>query len=115
MNIFLSSGLQPRSSARAAAQPLEQPMILSIDQGPTGQLLVSIKPVRKAKSYELRYGAVGAGGAAPAAWSTLMAPQAKTAVPINGLTPGTTYAVQARAYGQLGYTEYSDSATRMVI
>jgi hypothetical protein len=44
-----------------------------------------------------------------------MTPKAKTAVAINGLTPGTTYAIQVRAYGQLGYTEYSDSATRMVI
>ena len=115
VNIFLSSGFQPRSSARTSAQPLDQPTILNIDQGPTGQLLVSIKRVRRAKSYELRYGAAGAGGAAPAAWSMLMVPNAKTAVPVNGLTPGTTYAVQVRAYGQLGYTEYSDSATRMVI
>jgi hypothetical protein len=115
MNIFLSSGFQPRSSMRTSAQPLDQPMIQSIDQGPTGQLLVSITPVRKAKSYELRFGIAGSGGAAPAAWSTLMAPNARTAVSISGLTPGTTYAVQVRAYGQLGYTEYSDSATRMVI
>jgi hypothetical protein len=115
MNTFLSSGFQPRSSTRAVAQPLDQPVILNIDQGTTGQLLASIKPVRRARSYELRYGAAGAGGAAPAAWSTLTVPNAKTAVPINGLTPGTTYAVQVRAYGQLGYTEYSDSATRMVI
>ena len=115
MNIFLSSGLQSRSPGRAGGQPLDQPAILNLDQGPTGQLLVSIKPVRKAKSYELRYGAVGTGGAAPAAWSTLMAPKANTAVPIDGLTPGTMYAVQVRAYGRLGYTEYSDSATRMVI
>src|SRR5207244_4927173 len=115
MNIFLSSGFQPRSSARTPAQPLDQPTILKIDQGPTAQLLASIKPVRKAKSYELRYGAVGAGGAAPAAWSTLMVPNAKSAVPIKGLTPGTTYAIQVRACGLLGYTEYSDSVTRMVI
>ena len=115
MNIFLSSGFQPRSSTRTAAQPLDQPVILSIDQGTAGQLLASIKSVRRAKSYELRCGAVGPGGAAPAAWSTLMSPNAKTAVAINGLTPGTTYAIQVRAYGQLGYTEYSDSATRMVI
>src|SRR6266436_3675010 len=80
MNIFLSSGFQPRSSTRTPAQPLgDQPTILNIDQGPPGQLLASIKPVRKAKSYELRYGAVGAGGAAPAAWSTLMSPNARTA------------------------------------
>jgi hypothetical protein len=115
MNIFLSSGFQTRTSTRTAAQPLDQPVILNIDQGVTGQLLASIKPVRRARSYELRYGAVGAGGAAPAAWSMLMVPKARTAVPIGGLTPGTTYAIQVRAYGQLGYTEYSDSATRMVI
>ena len=115
MHVFLSSGFQPRSSARTSAQPLDQPTILNIGQGPTGQLLAWIQPVRNAKSYELRYGTVGAGGAAPASWSTLTVPKAKPAVPINGLTPGTTYAVQVRAYGQLGYTEYSDSATRMVI
>jgi hypothetical protein len=115
MNIFLSSGFQPRSSARTPAQPLDQPTILSTDQGVTGQLLVSIQAVRKAKSYELRYGPAGAGGAAPAAWTTQMVPNAKTAAAINGLTPGTIYAIQVRAYGQVGYTEYSDSATRMVI
>ena len=112
MHIFLSSGFQPRSTVRTPPQPLDQP---TIDQGTHGQLLASVKPVRKAKHYELRYGALGAGGAAPAAWSTLTVPNAKTAVAINGLTPGTTYAVQVRAYGQLGFTEYSDSATRMVI
>ena len=115
MNIFLSSGFQPRSSTRTPAQPLDQPTILNIDQEPTGQLLASVNPVRNAKSYELRYGIAGAGGAGPAAWSTLTVPKAKPAVPIDGLTPGTTYAVQVRAYGQLGYTEYSDSATRMAI
>ena len=40
---------------------------------------------------------------------------AKTPALLNGLTPGTTYAVQIRAYGTLGYTEWSDSVTRMVI
>src|SRR2546427_1336752 len=58
MNTFLTSGFQPRSSTRAAAQPLDQPMILSVDQGITGELLVSIKSVgRSAKSYDVRYGA----------------------------------------------------------
>ena len=65
MNILLSSGFQPRSSTRTPAQPLDQPTILNIDQGSTGQLLASVTPVRKAKSYELRYGAVGAGGSDP--------------------------------------------------
>ena len=56
MHVFLSSGFQPRSSTRTSAQPLDQPTILNIGQGPTGQMLISIQPVRNAKSYELRYG-----------------------------------------------------------
>jgi hypothetical protein len=115
MNIFLSSGFQPRSSTRTPAQPLALPVILKVDQGNTGQLLVSIKAVRKAKTYELRYGPQGAGGATPASWSMLTVPHTKAAARISGLTPGTTYAIQVRAYGPLGYTEWSDSATRMCI
>ncbi len=114
MNVFLSSGFQPRSSARTAAQPLDQPTILGIGQGASGELVVSIKPVRKAKSYELRYGVQGAGGAAPAAWSTLTRPNARP-ISVSGLAAGITYAFQVRAYGQLSYTEYSDSMARMVI
>ncbi|HEY2383235.1 MAG TPA: fibronectin type III domain-containing protein [Terriglobia bacterium] len=115
MNIFLSSGLQPRSSTRTPAQPLDQPMILFLDQGTSGQLLVSITKVRGAKSYELHYGPAGPGGATPTAWLAQMVPNVKSAASISGLTPGTTYAIQVRAYGLLGYTEWSDSATRMVI
>ncbi|PYS01324.1 MAG: hypothetical protein DMG15_06490 [Acidobacteria bacterium] len=47
--------------------------------------------------------------------SIVTVPNAKTAASIDGLTPGTTYAIQVRAYGALGHTEWSDSATRMVI
>jgi hypothetical protein len=115
MTIFLSSGFTPRSTARTPAQPLDQPKITDVEQGITGQLLVSIKAVRRAKNYEMRIGSVGAGGATPTSWVTQTVPNAKTAVPINGLTPGTTYAIQVRAYGQLGYTEYSDSSIRMCI
>ena len=115
LNIFLTSGFTPRSNTRTPAQPLAQPTVSSLDQGNTGQLLVSIKSVKKAKTYELRVGPVGTGGATPASWVTQTIPNAKTATPVNGLTPGTTYAVQVRAYGHLGYTEWSDSATRMCI
>ena len=90
-------------------------MILQVTQGEAGELKVSIKSVRKAKNYQLRFGPEGAGGAPPASWVTLTIPHAKPAVPISGLTAGTTYAIQVRAYGQLGYTAWSDSATRMVI
>jgi hypothetical protein len=114
MDTFLSSGFRPRTTNRVAPQPLEQPMVVNLDQGNTGELLVSIKAVRKAKHYELHYGPVGADGATPTSWVTVMLPNAKTAT-LNGLTPGTTYAFQVRAYGVLGYTKWSDSATRMCI
>jgi len=115
MNIFLTSGLKPQSSTRTPAQPLDQPMILKVAQGIAGQLLVSIKSVGRAKTYELRYGPVGAGGATPASWTMQTVSNAKTAASIHGLIPGTTYAIQVRAYGHHGYTEWSDSATRMCI
>ena len=42
-NIFLSSGFKLRSNAHTSPQPLDQPIILSVDQGNTGQLLAWIK------------------------------------------------------------------------
>ena len=115
MNTFLTSGFQPRSSTRTPAQPLARPMILNLDQGRSGQLLVSIKSVGRVKNYELRCGAVGDGGATPVSWSMQTVPNTKTAASIGDLTPGTMYAIQVRAYGQHGYTEWSDSANRMAI
>jgi Fibronectin type III domain len=94
---------------------LDQPTITDIRQGNPGQLLASVKSVKKAKHYDVRSGQVGPNGATPTAWVTQTIPNAKTAVPINGLMPGITYAIQVRAYGKLGYTEWSDSATRMCI
>ena len=69
MNTFLSSGFQPRSGTRTPAQPLDQPMITSLDQGKSGELQASTKSVRGAKLYEFRWGQVGPGGAAPTTWS----------------------------------------------
>jgi hypothetical protein len=37
------------------------------------------------------------------------------AVPVENLTPGTTYMFQVRAYGKLGYTDWSQPVQRMVI
>ena len=115
MNIFLTSGFQPRSYSRSAPQALDQPMITDVEQGPSGTLLAWIMRVRRARTYEFRFGAVGSGGATPTSWSTQTVANARSAATIGGLTPGTTYAIQVRAYGQLGDTEWSNSATRMVI
>ena len=93
----------------------EARVVLNIDQGSSGVLLASIKSVRGAKTYDVRFGPVGAGGATPPSWSMKTVAKIKPPVAIDGLTPGTTYAIQVRAYGPLGHTEWSDSATRMCI
>ena len=114
MNVFLTSGFTPRSTTRTAPQPLPPTTVLSVDQGVSGEFKVSMKSVG-AKNYQGRFGQVGAGGATPATWSIVTVPNARTATVISGLTPGATYAIQVRAYGPLGYTEWSDSAVRMAI
>ena len=115
LNIFLTSGFTPRSTTRTPPQPLAPTIVISVDQGVSGEFKVSIKSVSRAKNYQVRSGQVGAGGATPTTWSIVTVPNAKTAAVISGLTPGTTYAIQVRAYGRLGFTEWSDSAVRMAI
>jgi len=112
---LLSSGFEAKSTTRTAPQPLSQPVISKVDQGnSSGQLLVSIKPVPKARNYELRFAAQAAAGA-PVQWTTITVATAKASVQIGGLTPGTTYMFQVRAFGHLGFTDFSDSVSRMVI
>jgi hypothetical protein len=115
LNVFLTSGFQPRSQYRPAPQALDQPLIAGLEQGPSGTLMARILGVRKAKTYECRFGVVGSDGAGPTLWSSVTVPHARSAAAIPGLTPGLTYAIQVRAYGALGYTEWSPSAMRMAI
>jgi len=113
-NTFVSSGFVPASARqRTPSQPVSTPSIVKIDQGSTGQLLVTIQSV-KARSYELRYGPVPASGAT-LNWTTIVVPSTKPATTVNNLTPGTTYTFQVRAYGKLGFSDWSDAVERMVI
>jgi len=115
MNTFVSSGFQSASTVpKTPPQPVATPIIVSLDQGTTGQFLVTIKPVAHARHYELRYAASPAAGAA-LNWTTTLVSSTKPPAALNNLTPGTTYAVQVRAYGKLGYSNWSASAERMAI
>jgi hypothetical protein len=115
MNTFVSSGfVAVPKPQRTAAQPVAVPAVASVDQGATGQLLVTIKAVAKARSYDLRFAPVAAAGAA-ITWTTMAVATVKPAVQINNLTPGTTYTFQVRAFGKLGFSDWSDSVNRMSI
>jgi len=115
INIFLTSGFTPRSSTKTPPKPLDPTTVVSVDQGVSGEFKVTMKFVPRAKNYQVQFGQVGAGGATPAAWIIQTVPNTRTPAVITGLTPGVTYAIQVRAYGTLGYTEWSDSAIRMAI
>jgi hypothetical protein len=51
----------------------------------------------------------------PAAWSSQPLASVKTPATISGLTPGTTYVIQARAVTKKGYTEYGQPIMQIVI
>jgi Fibronectin type III domain len=115
MKTFVSSGfVAAPAHQRTPSQPVSTPLIASVDQGQTGQLLVTIKPVAKARSYELRHAPVPPAGA-PINWTTILVPSTKPATPINNLTPGTSYTFQVRAFGKLGFSDWSAAVERMVI
>jgi hypothetical protein len=114
MAIFTSSGFEARSTVRTPSQSLTQPVIKKIDQGSnSGQLLVKIAAIPNARSYEFRHAAIANGNPGP--WTTLTLTGVKAPVSVTGLTPGTIYGFQVRALGKPGFTDWSDSVTRMVI
>ncbi len=108
---FNTSGFPAASTTKAHPQPFPVPPIANVPHGSTGQLLVVVKGKRKAKNYDVRYAPIVNGQ--PGNWITITLPNVRSAIPFTGLTPGTTYAFQARGYGPAGYTDWTDSATCM--
>ena len=109
--VFKTSGFVAAPTARLAPQPLPPASIDWIDRGPvTGEVVVKIKGLPKALSYDLHYGTVTAPGTPPASWTTQLVTGSKR-VTISNLTPGGTYAFSVRALGRLGYTDWSDPIT----
>ena len=109
--IFTSSGFQPKP-AKTPAQPLTQPVVNKIEYGTTGQLIVRISPIPGAGYFELRYAAMANG--TPGAWTVVQKLSSKP-YQLDGLTPGTVYAFQVRALNNLGFTNWSDSITKMAV
>src|SRR5207249_8564245 len=110
---FVPRGYVAATRQRTPSQPVSIPSIVKIDQGTTGQLLVTIQSV-KARSYELRYASAPASGAT-VDWTTIVVPSTKPATPINNLIRGTNYTFQVRAFGKLDFYDWSASVERMVI
>jgi len=109
--IFNTSGFVAAPIGRVAPQPLPPAAIDWIDRAPVaGEVVVKVKSLPKAISYDLHYGVVTNPGTLPASWTTLNLPGPKK-VTISNLTPGGNYAFQVRALGRLGYTDWSNPVT----
>jgi hypothetical protein len=109
---FKSSGFEPVSTVKAPPAALTE-KIRSIGHGPnSGEIVVKLKAIAKAGSYEFRFGA-SANGGLPATWTMQSMTSVKAPIKLAGLTPGTIYAFQARALVNTVYTDWSDPATFM--
>lgn len=114
MATFLKSGFEPVSTVKSVFQPLSQ-FIRNVRHGAnSGQLLVTIVAVPKAASYEFRWAAIATGDA-PGSWTTIPLTKVNRAISVTGLTPGTTYAFQVRSLGDAGYSDWSDSVTKICL
>src|SRR2546423_7750078 len=110
--VFTSSGFLP-ASTKLPPSPLPLPVVRSVTHGfLSGELVIQVEAIPKAVNYEIRYGTV-VNGAAPSSWTSKVITKVKPPVGIEGLTPGTIYAIQVRALGTLGYTAWTDSTTCM--
>jgi len=113
MNTFVSSGFVASiSGQRTPPQPVLVPNIVSVDHGNKGQLLVTIQPVAKARNYELRYEPVASAGT-PVNWTTIVVANTRPPTPIDNLNPGGTYTFQVRAFGLLGFSDWSSPVEKM--
>jgi hypothetical protein len=110
---FTSSGFERVPSEFATPERIEKPVVEKIEQGTTGVLLITVSSRgREARFYELRSGAADTD---PESWPVMGLASAADPIAIAGLQPGTIYAFQVRARDAVGFTDWSDSATRMCI
>ena len=115
MTTFLSSGFQAASAKKPKAPPVTESIRKVVLGAKSGELVVKLMKYPGAASYEVRWGQVSAGGGMPTAWNSQPLANVKTPVTISGLTPGTTYLIEARAVTKAGYTDYGQPIAQTVI
>jgi hypothetical protein len=110
--VLLSSGFQAAAATRDRS-PLANPSILNIDFGNSAELVLKVTPIARAKCFEVRSAAVGAGNV-PGSWQTAGLFTAARSMRISNLVPGTNYVFQVRAIGgSAGYSDWSNPVSRM--
>jgi hypothetical protein len=109
--ILTSSGFQAASTVRTLG-PLPKPVITTVANGHTGQLLITVQKIVKAKSYALEMATVTNGAIGEFKQIGLFTTSRN--MQANGLTPGATYAFRVKAVGgTTGTSDYSDPVSHM--
>jgi hypothetical protein len=111
--VVLNAGFTVRSVSRAVTA-LVTPSNVTIDFGKTTELVVKVNRVPKAKTYEVRVAAIGAGGVV-GPWQSAGLFTAARKMIVAGLTPMTTYSIQVRAVGAAGPTDWSDPVSHICL
>ena len=112
MTTFLSSGFKAASAVRILAPPVSELFRSIVHGSVSGQMLIVLMSLASAYSYEVRWAPVPAGGV-PATWTSQGF--GTTRGTISGLTSATTYAFQARTLTSAGYSDWSDTVTRVAV
>ena len=106
---LLSSGYEAVSNTRTRII-LPPPAVERVDNPQSTKLGLRLTPVPTARAYEVRisYGTTG--------WQAVGVFTYARPIVIEGLTPGTTYTMQARAIGgTTGYSDWSDPVSHMAM
>ncbi|HEY2380419.1 MAG TPA: fibronectin type III domain-containing protein [Terriglobia bacterium] len=112
ITIFLKSGYNAVSSTRTPAVPLSAAFRKIVPGGNSGQILVTLVAQAAAFSYVLRWAPAAAGGTL-GTWIEQPVGNTRPPALVAGLIPGTTYVFQVRAVTKAGYSDWSDSVTRI--
>jgi hypothetical protein len=107
LSMLLSSGFLSNSTNHAQTE-LDPPVLVSIDNGDSGQLIAHLSSVANAHDYQVKV--LTPDGKE---LKTVDSTQARSVL-ITGLTPGVVYTLLARAVGgSTGYSDWSDPVSHM--
>jgi hypothetical protein len=111
-----AAGFEPAYKYRLLQQALPKTGIKKVVHGPnSGTALVYIIPISRSKGkvahYELGY--AEQTGDVIGEFTTIPTPVARFPIPVKNLTPGTIYIFQARAFNNIGLTDWSDPVSFM--
>lgn len=108
---LISSGFIPLAPRSATSLP-DKPVISSVNNGNSTELVVKALRISNARFYELRSAPVDDKGA-PGDWQQNGFFSKSQSMLVNGLKPGISYAFQVRAMGIAGFSDWSDPVTHV--